>query len=175
MQLGNSGEGLLKFWLEGRVLGCLGVRLNSGEFGAKSRIGKSDEAEHARGAIIGAIIGALPNKLRGCVVFFAVLPRTCRLRHSHRLCINTTNRHIPSQSRIAGHHSGDLQGRSQAWQAKAGFAGFASIVDLVGRANRIDDRNKDIPSRIVGLIMGFNPGGWLNDAHCHFSSTSEAY
>jgi hypothetical protein len=150
MQLGNFGEGLLKFWLEGRVLGCLGVRLNSGEFGAKSRIGKSDETEYARGAIT----GALPNKLQGCVVFPCRLTPDLPSAPSDRLCINTTNGHIHSQSRIAGHHSGDLQGRSQAWQAKAGFAGFASIVDLVGKANGIDDRNKDIPSRIMGLIMG---------------------
>ena len=98
--------------------------------------------------------GALPNKLRGCVVFPCRLTPDLPSAPSASSLINTTNGHIPSQSRIAGHHSGDLQGRSQAWQAKAGFAGFASIVDLVGRANGIDDRNKDIPSRIMGLIMG---------------------
>lgn len=71
----------------------------------------------------------------------AVLPRTCSPRHLYRLHSSTLT-DIHPVSRATGHHSGDLQGRSRAWQARAGFAGFASIVDLV---DGVDDRNKDIP------------------------------
>lgn len=146
--------------MEGWVLGVLGVgvRLNGGEFGAKVRIGKRRHT-----GALGS--GRWPNELRGCVAFS--LPSypglavciACIVCIVYIVCIiNTTNGQKLSQSRIAGRRSGDLQGRSQAWQAKAGFAGFAGIVHLVGGANGVDGGNKDIPSRIMGLTMGLIMG-----------------
>lgn len=150
----------------GRVLGCLGVRLNSGEFGAKS----SDEAEYARGAIT----GALPNKLRGCFVF------PCRLTPDLQSAPSASSASSASSTPLADIHSvsrillaitagickdearygrpkRDLRDLRALWTLSAGPTG-STMETRISPDNGFNH----------GFNHGFNPGGWLNDAHRHF-------
>ena len=82
----------------------------------------------------------------GVALFFlAVLPRTCRLRHRIVSASTPLTDIYPVSRALLVITAGICRDEARHGRPKRGFAGFASIVDLVGRANRIDDRNKDIP------------------------------